>query len=62
VIQNFHGVQEITTLVGDKQSLTGGPVASQEAIKELGTTGAGLQRQLRAPLREPQRVHRLAEI
>jgi len=41
VIQNFHGVQEITTLVGDKQSLTGGPVASQEAIKEIGTNGGG---------------------
>jgi K+-transporting ATPase ATPase A chain len=41
VIQNFHGVQEITTLVGDKQSITGGPVASQEAIKEIGTNGGG---------------------
>ncbi|CAG6397669.1 potassium-transporting ATPase subunit KdpA [Streptomyces cocklensis] len=40
-IQNFHGIHEISTLVGDKQSLTGGPVASQEAIKELGTNGGG---------------------
>jgi K+-transporting ATPase ATPase A chain len=40
-VQNFHGVHEITTLVGDKQSITGGPVASQEAIKELGTNGGG---------------------
>ncbi|WUH89016.1 potassium-transporting ATPase subunit KdpA [Streptomyces sp. NBC_00433] len=40
-IQNFHGIHEIGTLIGDKQSLTGGPVASQEAIKELGTNGGG---------------------
>jgi K+-transporting ATPase ATPase A chain len=40
-IQNFHGIHEINTLIGDKQSLTGGPVASQEAIKELGTNGGG---------------------
>ncbi|WP_326579418.1 potassium-transporting ATPase subunit KdpA [Actinacidiphila glaucinigra] len=41
VVQNFHGVESISTLVGDHQSLTGGPVASQEAIKELGTNGGG---------------------
>lgn len=40
-VQNFHGVHEISTLIGDKQSITGGPVASQEAIKELGTNGGG---------------------
>ncbi len=31
----------IHTLAGAKQSITGGPVASQEAIKELGTNGGG---------------------
>ena len=31
----------MTTLVGGHQTLTGGPVASQEAIKELGTNGGG---------------------
>ncbi|MEU0188130.1 potassium-transporting ATPase subunit KdpA [Streptomyces sp. NPDC006207] len=41
VVQNFHGVESISTLVGDHQSMTGGPVASQEAIKELGTNGGG---------------------
>lgn len=40
-IQNFHGKRTVTTLVGGKQSITGGPVASQEAIKELGTNGGG---------------------
>ncbi|MCQ4082173.1 potassium-transporting ATPase subunit KdpA [Streptomyces sp. RB6PN25] len=41
VIENFHGIQSITTIAGEHQSLTGGPVASQEAIKELGTNGGG---------------------
>ena len=41
VIQNFNGFQEIGTLAGETQSLPGGPVASQEAIKALGTNGGG---------------------
>jgi K+-transporting ATPase ATPase A chain len=41
VIQNFHGFTEISTLSGGVQSLPGGPVASQEAIKNLGTNGGG---------------------
>jgi K+-transporting ATPase ATPase A chain len=41
LIQNFSGVHEVTTLTGGTQSITGGPVASQEAIKELGTNGGG---------------------
>lgn len=40
-IQNFHDPQTITTLAGGHQTLTGGPVASQEAIKEFGTNGGG---------------------
>ncbi|WP_055588820.1 potassium-transporting ATPase subunit KdpA [Streptacidiphilus griseoplanus] len=40
-IQNFHGLTDVHTLVGGSQSITGGPVASQEAIKELGTNGGG---------------------
>jgi len=40
-IQNLHGVTEAHTLAGAHQSLPGGPVASQEAIKELGTNGGG---------------------
>ena len=31
----------VTTLAGGSQTVTGGPVASQEAIKELGTNGGG---------------------
>ncbi|MFE1956831.1 potassium-transporting ATPase subunit KdpA [Streptomyces sp. NPDC059479] len=41
VVQNFHGFHTIPTLSGATQSLPGGPVASQEAIKELGTNGGG---------------------
>ncbi|MEO3868533.1 potassium-transporting ATPase subunit KdpA [Nonomuraea sp. B12E4] len=41
VIQNLSGVHEVATLTGGTQSITGGPVASQEAIKELGTNGGG---------------------
>ncbi|HEY0539104.1 MAG TPA: potassium-transporting ATPase subunit KdpA [Actinoallomurus sp.] len=40
-VQNFHDLHTIHTLAGAKQSITGGPVASQEAIKELGTNGGG---------------------
>ena len=41
-IQNFHlHDQLVTTLSGAQQTITGGPVASQEAIKELGTNGGG---------------------
>jgi potassium-transporting ATPase potassium-binding subunit len=42
MIQNFHlHDQVVTTLSGSQQTITGGPVASQEAIKELGTNGGG---------------------
>jgi K+-transporting ATPase ATPase A chain len=40
-IENFHHVHTVTTLTGNSQSITGGPVASQEAIKQLGTNGGG---------------------
>ncbi|MEU7941284.1 potassium-transporting ATPase subunit KdpA [Microbispora bryophytorum] len=41
LIQNFSGVHEVATLTGGTQSITGGPVASQEVIKELGNNGGG---------------------
>ncbi|MEV4613207.1 potassium-transporting ATPase subunit KdpA [Kitasatospora sp. NPDC049258] len=41
VVQNFHGFHDLVTLGGDTQSIPGGPVASQEVIKELGTNGGG---------------------
>jgi K+-transporting ATPase ATPase A chain len=41
VIQNFNGFTDVTTLSGGTQSIPGGPVASQEVIKLLGTNGGG---------------------
>jgi K+-transporting ATPase ATPase A chain len=41
VIQNFKPYLDITTLEGAKQTIAMGPVASQEAIKQLGTNGGG---------------------
>jgi K+-transporting ATPase ATPase A chain len=41
VIQNFHGTTTAHTVQGAAQHLPGGPFASQEAIKELGTNGGG---------------------
>ncbi len=41
VIQNFSAYVDATTLEGAKQSIAMGPVASQEAIKILGTNGGG---------------------
>lgn len=41
VIQNFLPYVEVQTLAGQSQTLAMGPVASQEAIKMLGTNGGG---------------------
>ncbi len=41
VIQNFHPYTTLTTVEGAKQVIAQGPVASQEAIKQLGTNGGG---------------------
>lgn len=41
VPQTLHASVEATTLEGAKQVISLGPVASQEAIKELGTNGGG---------------------
>ncbi len=41
MVQNLHHYHTITTIAGSRQTLPGGPFASQEAIKELGTNGGG---------------------
>ncbi len=41
VVQNLSGFVETATVSGGTQLLPGGPVASQEAIKLLGTNGGG---------------------
>jgi K+-transporting ATPase ATPase A chain len=41
MVQNLSGGTDVTTVAGATQHVTGGPVASQEVIKELGTNGGG---------------------
>src|ERR1700761_340920 len=41
VIDNFNLTHTISTLIGGQQTMVGGPVASQEIIKELGNNGGG---------------------
>jgi K+-transporting ATPase ATPase A chain len=41
MIQNLAPYHEVTTLEGARQTIAMGPVASQEAIKQLGTNGGG---------------------
>ncbi|HEU5479439.1 MAG TPA: potassium-transporting ATPase subunit KdpA, partial [Candidatus Tumulicola sp.] len=41
VPQNFHAYGTLKSIEGFAQSITGGPMASQEVIKELGTNGGG---------------------
>ncbi|MEU9432991.1 potassium-transporting ATPase subunit KdpA [Streptomyces sp. NPDC048252] len=40
-IQNFSGIHEVGQFMGGSRQWNGGAVASQEAIKELGTNGGG---------------------
>ena len=39
--QNLHATHMLTTVSGQSQGIAGGPVASQEVIKQLGTNGGG---------------------
>jgi potassium-transporting ATPase potassium-binding subunit len=41
MIQNFHHYATVHTIAGGTQTIPGGPFASQEVIKELGTNGGG---------------------
>jgi K+-transporting ATPase ATPase A chain len=63
-IQNFHlHDQVVTTLNGVQQTITGGPVASQEAIKEIGTNGGGFYNANSAhPFENPNRLTNWVEI
>jgi K+-transporting ATPase ATPase A chain len=40
-VQNFHATRPVHTVEGATQSIPGGPVASQEAVKNLGQNGGG---------------------
>ena len=62
-VQNFSGGTSIRTLAGQPQTITGGPVASQEAIKELGTNGGGFYNANSAhPFENPTAVSNILEI
>ncbi|WP_327064620.1 potassium-transporting ATPase subunit KdpA [Kitasatospora sp. NBC_01302] len=41
MVENLHAAAQVSTVGGGSQSITGGPVASQEVIKLLGTNGGG---------------------
>jgi K+-transporting ATPase ATPase A chain len=62
-VQNFSSGTRATTLDGQSQVITGGPVASQEAIKELGTNGGGFYNANSAhPFENPNALSNLLEI
>ncbi|GAA3549744.1 potassium-transporting ATPase subunit KdpA [Nocardioides daeguensis] len=63
VVQNLSGGVDATTLTGGHQTIPGGPVASQEAIKELGTNGGGFFNANAAhPFENPNPVSNLFEV
>ena len=63
VIQNLAAPTEVTGVTGAAQSIPGGLVASQEAIKELGTNGGGFFNANSAhPFENPNALTNLFEI
>ncbi len=63
VLQNLAGPQTISTLSGGEQVIQGGPVASQEVIKLLGTNGGGFFNANSAhPFENPNPLTNLLEI
>ena len=63
VIQNLDPDRVISTIAGGSQALPGGPVASQESIKLLGTNGGGFFNANSAhPYENPTPVSNLIEI
>ncbi|MGN9761438.1 potassium-transporting ATPase subunit KdpA [Streptomyces sp. SD31] len=62
-IQNFSGIHEVGQFMGGSQQWNGGAVASQEAIKEIGTNGGGYFNANSAhPLENPTPFSNLFEI
>jgi K+-transporting ATPase ATPase A chain len=63
VPQTLQGSVDVTTLEGAKQTLSFGPMASQEAIKEIGTNGGGfLNANSAHPFENPDAFSNLLEI
>ena len=62
-VQNLADPHTVTTITGATQHIPGGPVASQEAIKELGTNGGGFYNANSAhPFENPNAFTNLLEI
>ncbi|WP_411081110.1 potassium-transporting ATPase subunit KdpA [Streptomyces sp. cmx-18-6] len=62
-IQNFSGIHQVGQFMGGAQEWNGGAVASQEAIKELGTNGGGYFNANSAhPFENPNPLSNLFEI
>ncbi|CAM5569313.1 MULTISPECIES: potassium-transporting ATPase subunit KdpA [Streptomyces] len=62
-IQNFSGIHQVGQFMGSTQEWNGGAVASQEAIKELGTNGGGYFNANAAhPFENPNPLSNLFEI
>jgi K+-transporting ATPase ATPase A chain len=63
VVQNLAAPHDVATLAGGAQHIPGGPVASQEVIKELGTNGGGFYNANSAhPFEDPTAFTSLFEI
>ena len=63
VPQNFRAYQDVKSITGFTQSITGGPMASQEVIKELGTNGGGfVNANSAAPNENPNPLTNLVEM
>lgn len=61
--QNFHAYQTVHSVSGFTQSITGGPMASQEVIKDLGTNGGGfVNANSASPNENPTPLTNLVEI
>ncbi len=62
-IQNFHAARPVTTVTGQTQTIPGGPIASQEAIKEIGENGGGpFNANASHPFENPNGVTNVLEI
>ncbi|MGW0731990.1 potassium-transporting ATPase subunit KdpA [Streptomyces sp. NPDC002851] len=62
-VQNFGDIHHVTTLTGDRQAISPGAMASQEAIKDLGTNGGGYANANSAhPFENPNGFSNLLEI
>src|SRR6476646_1394221 len=63
VIQNFNASKTITTVTGQQQTIPGGPIASQEAIKEIGENGGGpFNANSAHPFENPNAISNIFEI